>query len=144
MNRTLLIGGSIACLAIFAIGVFWFWPPNVPVATADDGRPVAEAFLNQIRQGQVDAAWESTTAEFKSDEGREQFRQFVAQSPLLKQPLEFAEYQATSLNGLPRGQCLYRHSPTEGSSAGRGETASVRVVLARETDTWKVDGVFVD
>ena len=126
-----------ACLAValIAFAAWWLWPRRVPVAGVDDGRPVAEVFLAQIRAGQVDAAWESTTAEFKSDEGREQFRQYVAQFPVLRQPLEFAEYQATRLNGLPRGQCFFRAAASP---------AKIRVVLARESDTWKADGLFVE
>ena len=84
---------------------------------------------------QVDAAWESTTAEFKSDEGREQFRQYVSKQPLLAQPLVFAEYQATELNGLPRGQCLFQAT---------GSPAKVRVILAREGEAWKAEGLRVE
>jgi hypothetical protein len=134
MNRSLLIAAGLAA-ALITLAAWWFWLRPVRVASVDDGRPVAEAFLTQIRAGQIDAAWESTTAEFKSDEGREQFRQYVAQFPVLRQPLEFAEYQSTSLNGLPRGQCCFRASATP---------ARVRVVLAREADTWKADGLFVE
>ncbi len=134
MNRSSLIAACLSA-ALVALIAWWLWPRRVPVASVDDGRPVAEAFLAQIRAGQVDAAWESTTAEFKSDEGREQFRQYVAQFAVLRQPLEFAEYQATRLNGLPRGQCFFRATASP---------ARIRVVLAREADTWKADGLFVE
>lgn len=134
MNRWIVIPAALVLLA--AVGAAaWIWTRPTPVASPADGRPVAEAFLAQIRAGQVDAAWESTTAEFKSDEGREQFRQYVARNPVLHQPLEFAEYQATELNGLPRGQCLFRSA---------GFAGKVRVVLAREGDTWKAEGVIVE
>ena len=134
MNRWWLAGAG-AVLMLLAGMAVWWWPRPAPVASASDGRPVAEAFLAQIRQGQVDQAWESTTAEFKSGQGCEQFRQFVARTPLLRQPLEFAQYQATELNGLRRGQCVFHPA---------GSPGQVRVILAREADAWKAEGVFVD
>ena len=134
MNRATYIAVA-AAVTLIAFLAFWFWPRKVPVAPVAEGRPVAEAFLAQIRAAQVDAAWESTTAEFKSDQGREQFRKYVAQQPLLRQPLEFAEYQATELNGLPRGQCVFRAA---------GSPLKVRVILAREGDAWKTEGVRVE
>jgi hypothetical protein len=134
MNRSILIAAGVGLVLILAAAA-WFWPRRTPVAAVEDGRPVAENFLAQIRAGQVDAAWESTTAEFKSDEGREQFRQYVARNPLLRQPLEFAEYQATELNGLPRGQCLFKSAASP---------SKVRVILAREAKAWKAEGIVVE
>ncbi len=134
MNRPLLIAVFAALIVAVGLAV-WLWPRRDRVAAVSEGRPVAEEFLARIRAGQVDAAWESTTAEFKSDEGREQFRQYVSQQPLLAQPLEFAEYQATELNGLPRGQCLFQAA---------GSPARVRVILAREGNAWKAEGVRVE
>lgn len=110
-------------------------PPPPPAAT---GQQVAEAFLQQVRQGQLDAAWQSTTAEFKSYQGRDAFRQQVAQHPWLKQPLQFAAYEVNELNGLVRGQCVYR--ATSSKAAGR----QVRIVVAQEAGQWKVDGLLLE
>ncbi len=134
MQRMWLAIAVVGMLLVAAL-LYWFWPRPIPVASSDDGRPIAEAFLAQIRTGQVDAAWESTTAEFKSDEGREQFRQFVARTPMLREPLEFVQYESTELNGLPRGEFHFRHASSP---------AKVRVILAREAQQWKAEGVFVD
>jgi hypothetical protein len=134
-NWIILAAAGVVVMGVVVALVVWMTSRPAPVANQEDGRPVAEAFLAQIRAGQVDAAWESTTAEFKSDEGREQFRQFVARTPLLKQPLEFGEYRATELNGLKRGECLFQAA---------GSPGKVRVVVGREGDAWKTEGVFVE
>jgi hypothetical protein len=110
-------------------------PPAEPAI----GRRVADAFLAQLRAGQFDAAWQSTTAEFKSDEGRESFARYVRSNPLLRQPLEFVTYEVSDLNGLARGQC--RYSPPAGSKTGGKQ---VRLVIAQELGEWKVEGVFVE
>lgn len=110
-------------------------PPADPAV----GQRVADAFLAQLRAGQVDQAWQSTTAEFKSYEGRESFARYVRQHPYLKQPLTFVEYQVGELNGLPRGQCLYQPP-----SSAKSKDLKIRVAVAQEANEWKVEGVFVE
>ena len=103
------------------------------------GRKVADAFLAQLRAGQYDAAWQSTTAEFKSDEGRESFGRYVRGLSVLRQPLEFVQYEVSDLNGLARGQCHY--APPAGP---KSPPHKVRIAIAQEEGQWKVEGLFVD
>ena len=110
-------------------------PPADPAV----GRRVADAFLAQIRAGQLDAAWQSTTAEFKSDEGRESYNSEVKRRPSLRQTLNFVNNEVTDLNGLQRGQCLYESAPLAKSPSAR-----VRVVVAQDAGQWRVDGLFVE
>jgi hypothetical protein len=105
-------------------------PPPAEEAVA---RQTSEAFLALLQVGQVDAAWQSTTAEFKSDEGRESFARLVRSKPHLTQPLTFGKYEVAETNGLRRGQCTFQ--------SARGQ---VRIMVAREGDAWRVDGMFVD
>lgn len=109
-----------------------------PPPQAEIGRQVAEAFLEQVRRGQLDAAWQSTTAEFKSYQGRDAFRHQIAQHPWLRQPLEFVQYEVGELNGLLRGQCLYR------SAAGKAAGRQVKVAVAQEAGQWKVDSLLIE
>jgi hypothetical protein len=95
---------------------------------------VADVFLERLRNGEVDAAWESTTADFKSDEGRESFRSVVQARPALKEPAEFVAFKEVSLHGLKRGECTYR--------AGTG--TRIRVVIANENGQWKVEQLVVE
>lgn len=103
----------------------------------EDGRKAAEPFLEQLRASQEDAAWESTTAEFKSDLGRESFRQFARQHPVLKEPLEFVGYEPDKTNGITRGACDYQ------TPADAKKQAKVRVLVAREGEQWKVERLIV-
>ena len=128
-----------------------FWP--VPVVCAallagcggpsppDDteARTVIEQFTQQLRTGEIDAAWESTTADFKSDEGRESFRAFVQQRDVLSRPLDFEELRQIEIHGLMRWEGVLRPS-------GDSETpsTSVRVMIAQENDVWKVDRLVVE
>jgi len=116
-------------LAVLAAGCGGSSPP----AEEAVARQTSEAFLAELRAGQVDAAWQSTTAEFKSDEGRESFARLVRSKPLFQQPLTFGKYEVVETNGLRRGQCTYQ------SAQGQ-----VRIMVAREGDMWRVDGLFID
>jgi hypothetical protein len=110
-----------------------------PPADAVTTQRVTDAFLEQLRAGQFDAAWESTTAEFKSDEGREYFARFVKSKPQLRQSLTFKGYEVADQNGLKRGQCIYEPAP--GSKSG---VARIRLLVAQDAGQWRVEGVFVD
>lgn len=103
------------------------------------GVKVADSFLAEIRAGKVEAAWQSTTAEFKSDEGQESLAQFVRKHAFIQHPMTFVEYQVSELNGLPRGQCLYQPPTTAKAGA-----VTVKIAVAQEEGAWKVDGVFVE
>ncbi len=125
---------------VLVVGAWYLLRDRTPPPAAPEiGRQVADAFLAQLRAGQFDAAWQSTTAEFKSDEGRESFARYVRGNPLLRRPLEFVNYEVTDLNGLVRGQC--RYSPPAGS---KGAAKQVRITIAQEQGEWKVEGVFVE
>jgi len=104
------------------------------------GQRVADAFLAQVRAGQLDAAWQSTTAEFKSDEGRESFIRDVKARPLVRGPLNFVSYDVTDLNGLKRGQCIYESAAVDKKAPG----GRVRVVVAQDAGEWRVEGIFFE
>lgn len=123
-------------MLLVGLGLSCHRQPHPP--EADVGRQVADAFLDQVRRGQLDAAWQSTTAEFKSYQGRDAFRAHVTQHPFVRGPLEFVRYEVGQLNELTRGQCIYR--PASGKPPGR----QVRVVVAQEGGQWKVDGLLID
>lgn len=118
---------------------YWFanWLFTGPAPPARDGRDVTEPFLAAIRAGHADEAWESTTAEFKSAEGRESFRK-RAQHPPLQQQLEFAGYKETEVSGLVRGEATYQTPP------GATPVARVRLLLSVEDETWKVEWMTVE
>lgn len=101
-----------------------------------EGRRVAETFLSEIRGDRTDAAWESTTAEFKSDMGRETFQRFVQSHSILRGQLTFVAFQADRTNDIERGACDFQTEPP-----GSGK---MRVLVAREDQKWKVERLIVE
>lgn len=132
----LIVIWSGIALALFAAGCSGGGPGQAPPEA--EGRAVAEPFLAEIRGGKFDAAWESTTAEFKSDMGRETFRRFARSKTALKEPLEYTGFEPDATNGITRGACDFR-TPT----AARVQ-AKVRILVARENDQWKVERLIVE
>lgn len=142
MNSKLWIG-MIAAGVLAAVGLtVWMLRSAMPVAPAEVGRPVADDFLAQIAAGQVDSAWESTSAEFKSDEGRDSFRAYVAKYPALRGKLEFVSYDEVELHTLRRAECVY--APVPPAVQTPPKPAKVRVLVGLDGGEWKVDGVFVE
>lgn len=101
--------------------------PAIPDETA--GRKIAEQFLTQIREGKAGEAWDSTTAEFKSANGKERFLRELKQNPSAKQPSEFASMQDVEVLGRPQKEFVYR--------TDKGK--AFRLLLAHENGVWKVD-----
>src|SRR5262245_30567651 len=96
-------------LGLLALAVVWLWTRG-----SGGSRRVAQesttsdAFLALVRAGDVDAAWKSTTSEFKSALGREKFVKYVAQNSFLRQPLHFVSVQSVMLHDQPRAEFQYR------------------------------------
>jgi hypothetical protein len=133
-GKTLLI----VLLAIFvalAVVVAWMWSGSPTQPSVEEGRAVADSFLQLIRTGKAAQAWESTTAEFKSAEGRESFLRYVKKHPFLAKPMTFVSMQTVMIEDKPRGEYVYR--PSDG-------TATVRLLAGREHDAWRVDRILVE
>jgi hypothetical protein len=132
--------GGLLLLVLLVFVLRYILKRPVPQSPPDIGQEVAELFLKQLREGAADLAWQSTTAEFKSDEGRESFARNVRQHFALWPVLEFREYRQGELNGLPRGQCIYHAAAT----ANPAPIQQVRIAVAQEEGNWKVEGLFLD
>jgi len=109
--------------------------------TPDDAeaREVVTRFIEQIRTGKVDDAWASTTSDFKSDEGRDSFRKYVKDRPVLRKPLEIAELKEVEIHGLKRWEATLRPA-----ADAKAPPATVRTMIARESDIWKVERIVVE
>lgn len=134
-GRTMLV----ALLAILIVGgsvAAWLWLRPATRPSLDTGREVAESFLAGIRAGHAGDAWESTTAEFKSAQGKESFTRAMAQAAVLKQPLDFISMQTVEINGQSRAEYLFRALSAPGGT--------VRLVIGREGGVWKVDRMVME
>jgi hypothetical protein len=103
-------------------------PPTQP--TVDEGRAAADAFLASVRDSKAGEAWDASTAEFKSIEGRESFTQKAKSAEILKEPLQFGSVQNVTVGETPRSEFLY-------TSTKSGKT--VRLLIGHEGGVWKVD-----
>ena len=124
--------------AVFALivaggAIWWFMQPSTQ-PSPEVGQKVADEFLSTLRSN-VGSAWDSTSAEFKSAEGRESFLKFVKTHEHLTQPLEFMSSQTVSVQNQPRSEFVYRVAANK---------KVIRLVLARESGAWKVDRLIAD
>lgn len=108
---------------------------KTPTPTPAD-RDLAAAFLKQIRDGQVEAAWAGTAVEFKSFMGKAEFAKFVKQHPALKAAVEPGEVKLLADREPPLTVCTFR-------STG-AKPAAVTVTLCREDGAWKVGKLDVE
>lgn len=131
--RTLTV---VVCVLLLAavLGLLFVWWAGETAPTEDQGRQVAGQFMEQIRTGDLDAAWESTTSDFKSDLGRDAFRGFVAARPPLREAAEYVGSEEVSVHGLTRWRYNFRlASPLPSGSSDVG------VLITRDSDVWRVE-----
>jgi len=134
-NTTIVLIGVLCALAVVASVVLWWrWAPATQ-PSADVGQQVVDDFLKQLRDGQADAAWQATTAEFKSALGREKFLSYVKERPYLKRPLSFVSMQTVRVQNQPRSEFVYRTGDSK---------ATVRVLVGSEGGAWHVDRLSAD
>ena len=134
-NTTIVLVGVLCALAVVAAVVLWWrWAP-VTQPTADVGQQVVDDFLKQLRDGQAAAAWQATTAEFKSALGREKFLSYVKERPYFKRPLAFVSMQTVRVQNQPRSEFVYRTADSK---------ATVRILVGSEAGTWHVDRLAAD
>lgn len=119
----------IAVFVVVSIAAIWVWRRPAAQPTVNAGRTVVETFLTQIREGHPEQAWDATTAEFKSAQGKESFARKVRPLKFLKESLSFVSVQTVNIGDQPRTEYLYQ--------APKGE--SLRIVLGRENGDWRVD-----
>ena len=129
--------GTIGGVLIVALAVWLLFirGPSVPSLADDEGRVMAEKFLDEVRAGQVNEAWESTSTEFKSFQGKETFRKLVKSKPAFKSTVKFEASETPKESDTVYR--VYRFRPVKG-------TGIIAVSLAPEDDTWRVVHVVVE
>lgn len=133
-GRTQLIVLLVVC-AVLAIAAFWMWRSRPTQPDVDAGRAVADQFLALVREGQAGQAWASTTAEFKSAEGRESFLRYVKDHPALTKPLNFVSVHTATVQDLPRAEYVYRSEDAK---------TTVRLLTGDEQGAHRVDRLSLD
>lgn len=114
-----------------------------PGATAggEDGREAADRFLEEVRAGRIEPAWQSTSTEFKSLMGLESLRELAQKQPALKGQPEHIESKRIDRDGLPLTEHAYR---AQGKARNRAVTSTLRVIVSQGDDGWKVEKLSVE
>jgi hypothetical protein len=107
-RRTWLLaaGGGAVVLALVA-GWLLFGTNAAPALDEAKARDTAAQFLARLRDGKADEAWQSTSAEFKSLQGRDTFRSYVRSKKALKSPAEFRRFEPKP-GPLPLADCVFQ------------------------------------
>ena len=136
-TKTAIIAGIVLVAALGAIAYQFLGKSSSP--PPDNGVSIAEPFLVSIRNGQVDAAWDSTSAEFKSLQGKEEFKKFVKEHPVLKEPLGLETFQNVTISKKTCLQCNFHKESAPGAKP------KVRVFIAQDVGgAWKVERLLVE
>jgi hypothetical protein len=133
-GRTLLFV-LVPLVVLLAVAAIYLWPRPSARPNLEEGQKCAEQFLALIREGHPDRAWQSTTAEFKSAQGRDRFLRYLKDKAFLRRPLAFVSVQTVTVQNSPRAEYIYR-------VAGTGQT--VRLLTAKEGASWRVDRMLVE
>lgn len=125
----MVIGGLVAFALI--LGLAGLWMARQPISQAGVEEE-AIRFLEQIRNREIDQAWQETTAEFKSFVGRDRLVKTVRSNPALQDPCELVSCQPADIGPLNLVECLFR-SPNYAD-------VTVRVLMAPTREgQWKVE-----
>ncbi len=135
MNENLRLPVAGFMLLVLGFGVWSMMKTGTAELPSEtEGKAVAETFLQQVQSGQAAAAWESTTAEFKSAEGREAFLRVVQSEKKVFQTAEFESCQSIEQHGMKFTEYSFK------SSTGR----KLIVTPGFEQDGWRVTAVRIE
>lgn len=112
-----------------------------------DGEPraVAVRFLDELKAGRLEPAWEGASTEFKSLMGVETLRDYVKTHPALKAPAEFAEARTIDRGGRAMAEYVFNATATAKAKArGKPVASTIKVLLASGDGGWKVEQLTVD
>lgn len=97
---------------------------------------VAAAFLEAVRQGQVAAAWQETSPDFKSAMGQDRMKAYVKSQPVLRESSRLILEDTVKVQGRPYQRCLFTPA---------SEKKQVEVLLrAERSGVWKVERLAVE
>jgi hypothetical protein len=110
-------------------------------ATPEETQAVAAQFLDELRAGRLEPAWQGTSTEFKSLMGIENLRDYVKTHPALKSPAAYAESRTIERDGRSMIEHIFRATT---QVRRKPVSATVKVLLASGDDGWKVEHLAVE
>lgn len=108
-------------------------------SASTEGRAVAEAFLNDLRSGKVEPAWEGTSSEFKSLMGLDSLKNTIKRNPVIAQPATYVESRVLQRNNLTLSEHLFRPS-----AASKGAPRTIIVLTSAGPSGWTVEQIKVE
>ena len=106
----------------------------------EQGRTVAAAFLDEVRAGRIDPAWQGTTVEFKSLMGSDSLRDYTRTHPALQAPAEFVESRPVESSGGKLGEYQFRSTPpSKGRVKSPPSPKSIRLLISFAEGTPRIE-----
>lgn len=109
--------------------------------TSGDGRDAAVAFLDDLKAGRIEGAWQGTSPEFKSLMGLDSLRDYVKTHPALKGQAEYAESRDATREGHTLIEHVFRAKALVRKKA---VPATVKVLVAPGAKGWAVEKLSVE
>lgn len=129
-----ILGGCLGFIVLIGLGLWWMAPGVTPQPDIE-GKEVALAFLELIRQGKSADAWQGSSAEFKSFMGRQALFALAKKTPGLREKPEFVSMEKAKVNGLDRSIFNFRTPKA---------MKKIQVTLALEQGTFRVEHLVVE
>jgi hypothetical protein len=107
----------------------------------EPARTAAVVFLDHLRAGRLEPAWQGCSTEFKSLMGLENLRDYVNNHSALKSAVEFTEARPVERNGQSMAECRFSGTTKQ---RRKDVPATVKVLVAAEDEGWKVEQVAVE
>ena len=108
-------------------------------SASTEGRAVAEAFLNDLRAGKVEPAWEGTSSEFKSLMGLDSLKNTVKRHPAIAQPATYVESRVLNRNNLTLSEHLFKPD-----KPAKSAPKTIIVLTAAGPGGWTVEQIKVE
>ncbi|HEY4309417.1 MAG TPA: hypothetical protein VGN12_08195 [Pirellulales bacterium] len=127
---------SLVYLLVAAVALSAGCTKKATMPTEEDGRTLADTFMEMVRTGKAAQAWEGTSTEFKSAEGKESFVRSVKKRPWLTKK---ATFETTTI--LPAGTTGERAEYVYRSADSKHH---VRLLVASANTGWCIDRIQID
>jgi hypothetical protein len=107
----------------------------------EQARTAAVGFLDDVRAGRLEPAWQGCSTDFKSLMGLENLRDYVRTHSEFKSVAEFTEVRPIKRNGQTMAECRFR-----GTSKQRRKDvpSTIKVLVAAADEGWKVEQIAVE
>jgi hypothetical protein len=108
---------------------------KVTLPEPEQGRAVADSFMDLVCTGKAAQAWEGTSTEFKSAEGKESFVRSVKKRPWLAKKATFETSKVIPSAAGERAEYIYKSADAK---------HQIRLLIANSATGWCIDRMEAD